>query len=163
VDKFRLVAFSFVVGTTCFLACRDTTSSAGGKGIPSRELAEIKGQAFQWATARYVPADTYIELHYKPPSHEPCADAGQGGKRGPQPNPLVDAFDKAECEEARKERRVEAVSGVRGVQLTPLSRNKCGIKFDFVESANPHAKLPSSNEAVAERYETPTGHYWVIR
>ena len=162
-DTLRLVTFSLVVGTTCFLACRETTGSKDSKGIPLPEVAEIKAQAFKWATARYVLADTYIESHYKPPRSGPRPGREQP-QRGRRQLSLLEEFKELQADsDYEKEVRVEAVSSIRGVQLTPLSRNKCAIKFDFVESANPHAKVPASVEAMAERFETPTGHYWVVR
>jgi len=164
-----MALFPVFLAAGCSLVCREARTSKGDKTIPLSELAEIKAEAIKTATGRYVVANTYIESHYKPPSSVPCPNAEQqkAGEPEPTPNPIRDKIfadvDRFLCEEAKKEIRVEAVSAIRGVQLTPLSRNKCMVKFDFVESPNPHAKLPPSTEAVAERFEAPTSHYWVVR
>ena len=109
------------------------------------------------------PSRHIYRIAQRPPNHDPCPDAGQREKGSRQLSLAEDIRNRFDCEDAKKEIRPEAISVVRGVQLTPLSRNKCGIRFDFAQSANPHAKLPTSTEVVAERFETPTGHYWVIR
>jgi len=134
-------------------ACRGNRSPIPAEAvIPAQELQEIKRAAFEYAK-EYVLSDAEIDALYKPAKPAPAV---KGKKSQEDFNKLYDwAFNE-------QERRVPAVSQVRGVQLTPLSRNRCALTFNFVPSNNPRTEIPPAS-AVAERFETETGHYWVVR
>jgi len=155
-----LLGVFVIAAMGCILACRQLPTAQSTRNIPPGELVEIKTEAFKEASARYVISDPEIESRYKPASSAPCPETVRPQAPRRQ-RTLLEELGLPGCPE--EEVRVEAVASVKGVQLTPLSRSECGIRFDFVASPNPHAKLPASREALAERFETATGYYWVVR
>ena len=138
--------------------------------ISSRELAELRLQALEWAKG-YVLSNEAIEAEHKKRlsliselSKETLETTG--AKRLPKDRQDFREIYRSAVAEMERERalriRIPAVKEVRGVQLEPLSRNRCKVRVDFVASGHTLAEAPPAT-ILFERFETTNGaYYWKI-